>query len=113
MGKQVRTIRLGRKIQPKQFESFEVAIEVQDVLDFNNAEERDAAIQEQNNRVLADFKAAYELATADLGIQDKAVAVTHTTEETVKHGTVVAEKNNAKSLAPSVEELSDDFFDRV
>lgn len=109
MGKQVRTVRIGRKIQPKQFESFEIAIEIQDVLEGDVA----AAATAQNERVTADFKETYDAVTKELGIFDKPVAVTQTTDAEVKHAVVAPPNGKARNLAPTPEEINEDFFDRI
>lgn len=116
MSKQVRTLRIGRKIQPKQFESLEIAIEVEDVIEYKTADELNAGIANQTKRVIEDFTQTYESVVKDLGVMDKPVAVTHTTGEEVKHAAVIppnGKKSSTRSLAPSAEELSDSFFDRI
>ncbi len=114
MSKQVRTLRIGRKIQPKQFESLEIAIEVQDIIEYKTTDELRFGIAEHTKRVTEDFKDTYEAVTKELGVLDKAVAVTHTTDEVVKQAAVAPPKGKStKSLAPSVDELNESFFDRI
>jgi hypothetical protein len=102
---------VGRKIQPRQFESLEVTLFVSEEVEYDG--DRAGAVKEFTESVLGDFKRSYDAVCEGLGVEDKPLKVTHKTEDgTVKTAALpVAPAPAKKSLAPSDAELDDLFGD--
>ena len=101
-------LRLSHKIQPRQFESLEVAVYVEEDVPYEEGK-RDEAIDEFAKRVLGDFKRSFDLVCEDLGVEDKPVAVTHKVEDGSVKTAALPPADGKKSVAPSRTELDDMF----
>lgn len=106
-------LRVGHKIQPRQFESFEVSLEVEETIEYATAADHKKAIETFRQQVVADFQRSFQAILTDLGIGDKPVSVTHKTDDgTLKTAALpVVPLPAKKSLAPSNSELDDLFGD--
>ena len=120
MGKMNVSFKVGHKIQPRQFESLEVALHVEEEIEVGDSSTREEELDKFVGRVVEDFKRSFSSTLESLGVQDKPVSVTQKDEDgTVKTAAlpvstpVATVKVEAKkSLAPKKDEL-DEFFDGV
>ena len=65
------TKRIGRKIQPRQFESVDISIECQDEIEWSTIDERSAKLTKLTNLAINDFNETFAQVCEALGIEDK------------------------------------------
>ena len=104
--------RIGRKVQPKQFESLDISCEYEDTIEWDNMEERQAGIDKMTALAIEDFDRSCQTICESLGIESKSISVTHTTGDGVtKSGTAVSDLEDKKTVSPAAD--LDDWFDEV
>jgi hypothetical protein len=100
--------RIGRKVQTRTFESLEVAVEYEDVIEWKNIEERQEKIDKVNQLAIINFKGAFDSVKEQFGLSERPVAITNTLADgTVKHASAESEADKTETKVP------ENFFDRV
>ena len=104
------TKRIGRKIQPKQFESLEISCEYEDTITWNSMKERQAKLDDHLKLSMLDFQKSFDQVCGELGVNDKAVAITHKQSDgAVKQGSAVSQAEKKDTI----EALEENLFDEV
>ncbi len=102
--------RIGRKIQPKQFESLEIICEFEDTIVWDDVEDRQKKLDKLTELALIDYKKTFGRVSESLGLEEKNVSVTHKTCGSVQHGSGTSDN----LIKPKVtEEKVEDFFDGI
>lgn len=115
--------RIGRKIQPKRFESLEISCEYEDEIEWKTPAERQKLLDQLTEKALEDYEKSFNAICEQLGVEDKPVSVSHKLDdgsertgaaksESVKEEPKVEESEPKSSLAPTGEDI-DDWFDGV
>ena len=117
INKTIATKRIGRKIQPRSFESAEIMIETQDEIEWSTIEEREEGLANLTKLAIADFDETYAEVSRVLGIEEKKAFIKsdrpRPSEEAETEKT--AEKVEAKKTSKTAKTDDDDFdlFDEL
>lgn len=63
--------KIGRKIQPRQFESVDISIECEDEIEWTTIEERQKKLEKLTKLALIDFQDTFQKVCEELGVEDK------------------------------------------
>ena len=63
--------RIGRKIQPKQFESLDISVEAEDEITWSSVDEREKKSGKMTQLVLRDYQETFDQVCVALGLQEK------------------------------------------
>lgn len=91
--------RIGRKIQTAPFESLEVAIEVEDEIEWDTMEERDSKMANHLHLATSEFHRSFDFACSALGLSEK-------------RGTVKVEQNDGSIQQGAIDMAADDLGDQ-
>ena len=104
---------VGRKIQPKQFESLEVTVAYEDTIVWDTVEERQTKLDKISELAIIDFEKTFDRVCEELGVTPKTGTVTHKADDGSVKTAAVATDNDGKKPAPMSDEDLNDFFDGV
>jgi len=110
--------RIGRTIQPQSFESLQVSVEYEDVIEWDTIEKRQKKLDDHLQLVIYDFQRSFERICKELKLQEKPINVVHTTPDGVVKTAALPKldeeiKVEDKKKKPANPQDVDDFFDSL
>lgn len=100
--------RIGRKIQPKQFESLEVTCEYEDEVVWTDNVDRQQKLDNLTNLALIDFDRSMQIVCESLGVEHRPVSITLKKADGITQG-VIKTDEPLKNVSPKTDDLSDWF----
>ena len=101
--------RIGRKIQPKQFESLEVTCEYEDEIVWVDNVERQKKLDNLTNLALIDFDRSMQIVCESLGVEHRPVSITLKKSDGTTTQGVIKTDESTKNVSPKTEDLTDWF----
>lgn len=104
---------VGRKIQPKQFESLEISVAYEDVINWDTVEERQEKLDKISELAIIDFEKTFDRVCEELKVTPKTAAITHKSEDGSVKTATAQTSNDTKPASNMTDKDLDDFFDGV
>jgi hypothetical protein len=107
--------RIGRKIQPKQFESLEVTCEYEDVVTWSDMDERQKKLEMLTQLAMIDFERSMSAVCEGLGVEHKPISITIKKDDgSLLQGATTSslKPEETKNIAPKSEDL-ENWFDGI